>query len=118
MSPAALAIQDNNGDTVLHHAAFVGNTAAATALVNKSPALLHIFNHTYQLPVFRAISFRKETLWHLISQHEANFGKTLLYFGANKTYIWGRPCYKNNNGEPFIMEKNLNKKKLIVVLLY
>lgn len=68
-----LGHRDSNGDTALHNAAVVGNTEAATALVDKNPNLLYILNNENRLPLQRAvISCQKKTTTYLISKYDPN----------------------------------------------
>ncbi|KAI3447205.1 hypothetical protein Pfo_003870 [Paulownia fortunei] len=69
MPDEAIAQSNSAGDTALHIAAAVGNTAAATILVNRMPRLLSISNNNYNdFPVQKAAIFaHKETLQYLIS---------------------------------------------------
>ncbi|KAG6411176.1 hypothetical protein SASPL_129254 [Salvia splendens] len=71
--PEALALMDSKGETALHKAAKVGNTAAATALVDRNPNLLHVMNNYNELPVVIAAgNYQKKTLEYWILQHETN----------------------------------------------
>lgn len=67
----ALALEDSSGYTALHNAAIVGNTEAATALVEKNRDLLRILSNKDRLAVqVAAINCQEETLIYLIEEHE------------------------------------------------
>ncbi|KAJ9190398.1 hypothetical protein P3X46_001606 [Hevea brasiliensis] len=62
MDKDLLGQPDKDGDTPLHYAALVGNTEAATILVEKNPALLHKTNNNGLTPLHAAVMSGQEKI--------------------------------------------------------
>ncbi|KAK3019744.1 hypothetical protein RJ639_004445, partial [Escallonia herrerae] len=109
--PEALLLQSMSGNTALSYAARVGNTKAATALVEKNPSSLYIRTRDMRLPLHLAAEYaHKDTLLYLLRVTKEDVGPTPPFDGQSGVELLVHVITSGYFGAPIISENCSNNK--------
>ncbi|GMP74009.1 hypothetical protein CsSME_00031549 [Camellia sinensis var. sinensis] len=126
MPAEALELPNVYGMTALHNAAGIGNTKAATILVDKHPASLYISDNLNWLPLHWAADCgHKETLLYLLSVTKEDHPVSMPFACSSGAQLLSRVVASEFYGQshlitslPNFNTKQLNQKVIIRITLF